>query len=215
MIMPVVMTRPTPGIEEPKPLDNQPSAEVLQATIMRRYGMLEPTITGPHFFQQCASAWWNTIQDIIDMYWYTTQVDYNPIENYDKTETYHTDDHSNRNEKGNSTSKEDNITDTETNSNSTTENQVSAFNSSDYQPDSKSENTEHATVNMTQDNSGNVNTEVNNNDYFTHDAKNRIHGNIGVTTTQKMIEEARRVGRFNFYEVVARMFAEEFLIMVW
>lgn len=39
-----------------------------------------------------------------------------------------------------------------------------------------------------------------------------IKGNIGVTTTQKMIEEEREVSKYNVYEDIARDFAYRFCI---
>ena len=68
------------------------------------------------------------------------------------------------------------------------ENKVSAMNSSDYQPDSKAIS--------------------NGSDVY----NGRTHGNIGVTTTQAMIEEQRRVVRYDFYAEVARMFEDELCV---
>ena len=68
------------------------------------------------------------------------------------------------------------------------ENKVSAMNSSEYQPDSKAISNGSDVYNA------------------------RTHGNIGVTTTQAMIEEQRRVVRYDFYEEVARMFENELCV---
>jgi len=43
----------------------------------------------------------------------------------------------------------------------------------------------------------------------------RIHGNIGVMTTQAMIEEERRVALFNFIDFVAGLYAEKLLILIY
>lgn len=43
----------------------------------------------------------------------------------------------------------------------------------------------------------------------------RAHGNIGVTTTQKMIEEERRVSGFNIYDYIADSFKKRFCILVY
>lgn len=43
----------------------------------------------------------------------------------------------------------------------------------------------------------------------------RVHGNIGVTTTQKMIEEQRAVVKFNIYDYIIEDFKSEFCILVY
>lgn len=68
------------------------------------------------------------------------------------------------------------------------ENKVSAMNSSDYQPDSQASSNGSDVYNA------------------------RTHGNIGVTTTQAMIEEQRSLVRYDFYTEVARMFENELCV---
>lgn len=49
----------------------------------------------------------------------------------------------------------------------------------------------------------------------THSENFRAYGNIGVTTTQQMIEAQREVVKFNMYDYIARAFVEYFCIMVY
>lgn len=42
-----------------------------------------------------------------------------------------------------------------------------------------------------------------------------LHGNIGVTTTQEMIRQEREIAMFNLYKTIARLFAEEFCVLVY
>lgn len=229
--MPVVMSRPTPGLEEPKPLEQQPQGQVLVNTIMRRYGMCEPNITGPHYFKQAVTAWWDTVKDIAGNLWWTTQATYNPIENYDRFEDrkYHDDDVKKENDTRNidetvrGTEGIDQTVDETLHQDGSTETKVSAFDNSDYQPkemlltETNGKNTTHTTANNTSSNiteHENVNNYTTDND-FDHDEHARMHGNIGVTTTQQMLQAEREVVNYNWYEVIARMFADEFLILVW
>ena len=48
---------------------------------------------------------------------------------------------------------------------------------------------------------------------FTH--TERTHGNIGVTTTQQMIEEERRVVEFDIYHYIAEDFKADFCLLVY
>ena len=43
----------------------------------------------------------------------------------------------------------------------------------------------------------------------------RIHGNIGVTTTQQMIQSELELAKFNIYETIADSFVQEFCLMVY
>lgn len=43
----------------------------------------------------------------------------------------------------------------------------------------------------------------------------KVHGNIGVTTSQQMIEQEREVAKFNLYELIAEEFKCEFCILVY
>ena len=43
----------------------------------------------------------------------------------------------------------------------------------------------------------------------------RLYGNIGVTTTQALIDEERRVSEFNMYNYIADDFAKEFCLLVY
>lgn len=45
--------------------------------------------------------------------------------------------------------------------------------------------------------------------------ENHAHGNIGVTTTQKLIREQREVEKFNLYDIIIEEFKERFCIMVY
>ena len=43
----------------------------------------------------------------------------------------------------------------------------------------------------------------------------RIHGNIGVTTSQQMIESERQLVLFNFFDVVAQLYGEKLCILLY
>lgn len=45
--------------------------------------------------------------------------------------------------------------------------------------------------------------------------KTRAHGNIGVTTTQQMIESERNVVKFHVYDYIAREFESQFCLLVY
>ena len=136
--------------------------------------------------------------------WNTLTFEYNPIENYDMEEVM-TDDtteieyghvHELVQEKGSTSTRTDTITVTETHS-------VQGFNSSTYTPSDQMVKT--PTGNETITGSGedtDTNTESGT-DTHTRNYTLTRHGNIGVTTSQQMIESERKLWMWSFfYEVV-------------
>lgn len=83
--------------------------------------------------------------------------------------------------------------------NVTGENKVSAYNSNEYQPNSNDQSTSKGS-------SSNTHTDV-----FT----TRVHGNIGVTTSQQMIESERDVVQFSVIDWIANKYAYEFMLGIY
>lgn len=73
------------------------------------------------------------------------------------------------------------------------------------------EKTVDNSVENNEENSGNYNKSVKRTN--THTAQ--ISGNIGVTTTQEMIEQERKVWMFNLYKLIAEEFKQNFCVMVY
>lgn len=169
----------------------------------------------------------------------TLAYDYAPLENYDRQESRSTSGTNNgsRSVTGNNglsrslsgTDKEvtdGTITD-EGGSEGSTENQVSAYNEDDYQPQSK------AISEATQDNERSIDTTVTTTkgenviengtrsesitDTGGHSENviSRIHGNIGVTTSQQMLQAQRDVVMFSLYEFIASHFLRHFMIGIF
>lgn len=133
--------------------------------------------------------------------------EYNPIHNYDRyeerDETRNIDESYSRDNDGTSSSNETRS--------DTDELQVSAFDSSAYQPKQKDTNTGTTglTGSTTEDESG---TSSHEDKYITD---NHLYGNIGVTTTQQMLEsEIDLRERWNIYEWIARKWYNEFMLKV-
>lgn len=169
----------------------------------------------------------------------TTEYDYNPIHNYDRKEEY-TDVRNIGRKTGVETGYEEAITGKDSNEreeftnthNNRTDNtevihEVSAENTATYQPDAKdttdgsirdnggsdSNITDNGT---TSSNTTGTSTQVGaetTEDNFTHTA--HLYGNIGVQTTQSMIEEERAVVRYSIIEEITNSWIEEFCLYVW
>ena len=132
--------------------------------------------------------WFTTIQKWLE----ASEVTYNPIENYDRIEEWN--DTVDSNSAGN----------TSLNGNGTVQHDVAGFNASDLVTASKDTNTESNTGYST-DNS--ISTGLHN---------GRIHGNIGVTTSQQMLQSELDIApKLNVYDFIINSFKNRFCLQVY
>ncbi len=150
--------------------------------------------------------------------------EYNPLHNYDRYEEYK--DTENRKYKSETeaghtaTDKPDFDVINEQNVDSETEEQISADNSSSYQPEHKTilnngKNTS-TTSGTTQDLEEKSNGKTEDEEDKTVEHEAHLYGNIGVTTSSQMIVESVDMRRnYNLYEAAGRLFANELLIGIY
>ena len=217
--------------------------DVLVDNIIMQGGEFEVIYAEPLFFRQAIYTWSmkheRTFQKWIDV----LNMEYNPIENYDRMEEWN--DAETENKTGSETTSTENnseisntsvvtnategsTTDT-TGSTGSTENTVSAYDASTYQPSDKSEtandisqegtSSENSTTNSSSSTTGNETTSGSRNttDNIGRNSlrTGRAHGNIGVTTSQQMLQAELDVQRFNIYDQITDLFLTEFCILVY
>lgn len=146
-------------------------------------------------------------------------IEYNPLENYDRMEEWHDNGTSDSNVNNNSTSHSNASTnassDGSTSGNAT--NNVSAYDSSTMSPHDSSNTS--TTTHTSGGNSSNATT-VDNGTSTEHGSTSnertgRTHGNIGVTTSQQMLQSELDIARFNVYHQITDLFIDELLIGVY
>lgn len=117
--------------------------------------------------------------------------EYNPLHNYDRTETY-TGNGSHNNSSSQSGQDSGTVTTTK-----------AAFNSDSYSPYEK--NASSSSTSGTGSDSGT----------FSDAHTLRAYGNIGVTTSQQMLRDEWEVDKLNVYTAIADLFKDEFCIQVY
>ena len=200
---------------------------------------LEILYPNPEVLKGLIGVWSATEQYTWGKLYATMQLEYNPIDNYDRTETRTLASQA----AGNSTdggtdtvtsadTGTDTITSADTGSDSTIGNstdvkQVKAFDSASFADKEKdtvnsSGSTTYGKTNTNTTNYGKTNTNTaryghtNNNTFSKNDAENiRAYGNIGVTTTQQMIEQERETAKFNIFQVILDEFKQRFCVLVY
>lgn len=177
------------------------------ACIVEQYGQQTLAHPDPEYMRRYVPIWSKRRLGIWTKLLKTTELEYNPIENYDRTEEI-----TEQRETGRQTSTKTTATGGDvTESSNNTEHLVSAENEYTYQPDSKDTAGENMSVRRTNDTSGNVGESGTEN--FIH--RNHTHGNIGVTTSQQMIEAERSVVRYSIIEEIAADYRDAFCLSIY
>lgn len=162
-------------------------SDTLYNNILLETAELEILYPNPDFLKMAIEKWSNSRIKSWTKLWATENYEYEAIYNYDRTE-------------------EATITGKTTNTGSfngrgTQTGQVSAYNSADFQ------NREKTTME-----SSTTNTDTGDS---TTTEKRKMYGNIGVTTTQEMIQAERNIDTFSTYDVIVQEFKEKFCLLVY
>ena len=171
----------------------------LTNNILLQGGEFEVLYSDPFFLQNAISIWADREADTFKRWVDALAIEYAPLENYDRhedwTDTLDSD----------GTSRTTGTNDTSTNGTVTTD--VSAYDSTGYQPKEKVTTAETIDNDTTENNTSTLDNEG------VHTG--RIHGNIGVTTSQQMLEAELDLGYWNIYSRITDMFLKEFCIMIY
>ena len=176
------------------------NSEMIEQTIIMKMGDLYPYYQVPPVLKKLITIWslqhqmeWKKMFDSLN-------AEYNPIENYDRQETWE----DNSNGVTESSSEFSNTG----HSDSTDTMNKSGFNADSFVPDSQAVGVSN------NNNGGKTSGNGKNSNVATHTG--RVHGNIGVTTNQQMIEsEIALRTRFNLLDYVCGQFENTFMVQIY
>jgi hypothetical protein len=185
----------------------------------RELEILYPDFT---YMKNRITIWSNKYQINWKKLYDTTVLEYNPIENYDRMEDWtDTDDETTTSARDNTRNTNNTVKSNSTNeiiNNVNVTDQNTAFNSglADHSKQiTNGDTTENGTITNTETGKDTENESVNGGRTGRHTRTGRAHGNIGVTTSQQMIQSERDLVVFNLYDVIAESFIENFCLMVY
>ena len=197
--------------------------DYLVDNILLEGGEFEVLYSNPEFVRDAIGVWSHKWQRTFEKWVAALAIEYAPLENYDRIEDW--EDQLN---KGVSSSARRDSGNTRTFNNqdkrtidttAISEDEVSAFDSSDYQPSAK--NTVDNDGTDTMDYSGTIKDEFGEgtsgnekeNSKSVHGG--RIHGNIGVTTSQQMLQQELDISKWNLIDQITDLFLQEFCILIY
>lgn len=173
-------------------------------SLLLEYGECPLIYPDYDFMVLAIGAWCRKWYSNIERIAIALSAEYNPIHNYDKTETW-TENETNENNRGLT-----NNTDTTYSEDSTNERVVSAYNESTYQPDNKDIGDIDSTTNIE------TSIEENENKERQNTRTGRVYGNVGVTESSEMVQNELELRRNqNLYHILSEMFYREFCLYVF
>ena len=200
----------------------------LVADIMRNSGDLYPYHQVPEYLKRNITFWFSRRLFDFDRMYKSLRTEYSPIENYDRIEDIKREykDSGTDTETltlGSSTTSSHTGTDTDsTQGSGSNEKGVSAYNEDGYTNREKdtethnSNNTQTYNSTVTNTGSGSDKTQTDYGKQRTETENTRIHGNIGVTTSQQMIESEMSLrAKYDIYKIISREFEREFLVQIY
>ena len=195
---------------------------------MRNSGDLYPYHQVPEYLKRNITFWFSRRLFDFDRMYKSLRTEYSPIENYDRIEDIKREykDSGTDTETltlGSSTTSSHTGTDTDsTQGSGSNEKGVSAYNEDGYtnrERDTEthnSNNTQTYNSTVTNTESGSDKTQTDYGKQRTETENTRIHGNIGVTTSQQMIESEMSLrAKYDIYKIISREFEREFLVQIY
>lgn len=219
-------------------------SDLLQDTILLHGAEFEVLYANPDVMKRMIGIWSAKWYHTFERWLRALNIDYDPLENYDRREEWTDVNSSQRaNDASGANSRMNSHQDTEKsdahsfNQNSATskhgqtaEHKVSAYDASTYQPDSQdtltNDNTDNSGASIMQSAGGKTGSQSDQSMETRHDSgteregktglhSGRTHGNIGVTTSQQMLQAELDVARFSLYEQASDLFLTELCIYTY
>lgn len=201
------LTANLPSFEDADEVVHKLDGNVLKDNILLEFGELEILYPDPDFCKMAITAWAQKQKDVWQELFETMFYDYDPIENYYRKEHW-TDDFTHGHKKDTDLTHGHVVTmDVE----DTTVNSVTGYNGTNFSDRDKSvfSNDDKET------HSGKDSTSETNSGKDSDVKDGYARGNIGVMSTQQMIQMQRETVAFNMYDTIMQEFKERFCIMIY
>lgn len=209
--------------------------DILINTIMNDSANFELLYSNPNYLRFMITNWFKTHYYTFNKWYEALNLEYNPLDNYDRYEEYQDSEHSNslgKSLKSSTTTDINTGTDT-MNSTSTSSDIVAGDTTEQVVPYEDSTLTDRSkTLTNNQDNATTTgsttstssanhngteryedNTTSNGNRTLTHTA--HLHGNIGVTTSMELIKSQLDLVTFNIIQQISDLFCTDFCVMIY
>lgn len=184
-------------------LPTEVDSDTVKNNLLLETESLEILYPNPDFLKQAIGAWSAKQLPVWQQLYDTTQYEYDPIANYDRTE------HVVETTEGSTTGSSSGESSTTSSGSSSTTSKKTAYNSNTFVDSGKTESQGQQTDNS----SDSAETSQERSDSRTLDST--VKGNIGTTTTQQMIQAQRDIVAFNIVDYIINDFTKRFCVGVY
>ena len=170
----------------------------------------------PDYFKTNIGRWFSRKKPQFERIFKALEAKYNPVENYDRTEEWTDTPNVSYVKSGGHTESKGTKTVNEVDLTNGGTSDVAGYNTDAYSNSDRTNSTEQGNVKLT--NSGEDTTTYNDEttkESGTRTHQGRMHGNIGVTTNQQMIQSEIELRQYDAYENIVSLFEKQFLIQVY
>ena len=176
--------------------------DTLKYNILSQLAELEIIYPNPVIMKNLIGVWSKTCEYEWNKLINSMNIEYNPIDNYDRTET--------RNLRSTGQGHSQDGGQDATSANGSVTDRVNGYNGNNTLTMADKEQSVNS-------NSGTMNYGKTNDESFIKNDEEtvRARGNIGVTTTQQMLEQERNIAKFNIYDIITEEFKMRFCILVY
>lgn len=190
--------------------------DLLVNVILKECGEMQPVWTNPIFMRKMIGLWSQQYERTFDKWLVAYNAEYNPIHNYDRHEELDETAQDQRYRTGTLNGEDHVQSDRKNTGGFTDTNTKSAYNANDYQPHDKTVRTyDNQNENYKDDSSTYRSDSENETNTNTIDRNLHAFGNIGITTTQAMLQADYEISKWNIYENIKDLFMQEFCIMIY
>lgn len=197
--------------------------DVLCNNLMLEVAEFEILYTNPAFMRMAVGQWSAKELSVWTRMWNAMKLEYNPIENYDRYESWEDSNRVLRSSSGSTSSStkttgesNDNVTET---GSILDQKGVAAYNDSAFSPTEKVDRDDSRTrtgeTNDSTTTMGSVSQNDNANETSQNTRTGRAHGNIGVTTSQEMLKQELEIAKVNVMDYIIQQFKRRFCLLVY
>lgn len=197
-----------PTILDGMTIPNGLNLDTLKNNIILECAELEVLYSAPSFFRWAVDAWSLKESPTWEKMYQALQIEYNPLENYDRQEEWtETGTHENNKAVDNTTTASGSTT-----SSGDAQHKVTGYNSNSE----VLQNRDITSATDTNTSSATGTGEETETGEHSDTRQGRIHGNIGVTTSQQMLKaEFDLAPEVNMYNIITRSFRNRFCLLIY
>lgn len=175
----------------------------------------EAVYTDPDFLRDAIYIWGKTNYHTFEKWYAAQKVKYDPLNNYDRYEEWTDKGTDNKTTSGGQTGK-NTATNNELNtSNGTQDHYVNPYDTNQLTEDEQVKNSTTDNINGTQVIDSRIDTTGKEDGTTSGEHKGHMWGNIGVTTSQQMLQAEYDIAEWNLVQHITDMFLQKFCIMVY